>query len=90
MSAFTDAKGRTVDYETGVRLAVECVVRQSEARQYVEAALRDAGLDEIRLWLVYPDTDEFADDVLPFASAIGRPLSRDKPTPTGPPTDYVP
>lgn len=64
MSGFTDAKGRTVDYETGLRLAVECVDRQGDGRQYIEAALRDAGPDEIRLWLVYPDTDEFADDVL--------------------------
>lgn len=60
---FTDALGRHLPYEAGVRAAARCIVDQGEM-WVVEELIRQAwGPDEVLVWIVYPDTGLFADEI---------------------------
>ncbi len=61
---FTDSKGRTMTYEQGVREAARCVMHQGEAA-FIEELMRwNLAPDEILEWLVYPESGEFADELI--------------------------
>lgn len=60
---FTDSLGRRMDYEAGIRNAARCIVHQGDVSAIEELIRYNLGPDEVLVWLVYPDTGEFADTV---------------------------
>jgi hypothetical protein len=57
---YTDKCGHVIDRATAIREAVDCILRQGEARAIVRDAVEFMTDDELMEWLVYPDTGEFA------------------------------
>lgn len=60
LDGFTDATGKTMTYEEGVKAAARCIVNQHETHFVAELVRRELAPDEILEWIVYPDTGEFA------------------------------
>lgn len=61
LHGFTDATGRHIDFEEGVRAAARCILDQNES-DAVEELVRDSmSPADILEWIVYPDTGAFAD-----------------------------
>lgn len=57
---FTDVKGRTMTWDEGVSAAADCIMRQGED-DVVERLLDEhATPEEVLVWLVDPETGEFA------------------------------
>lgn len=60
LDGFTDATGKTMTWEEGVRAAARCIVNQHETAFVEELVRFNLAPDEILEWIVYPDTGEFA------------------------------
>lgn len=56
---FTDSKGAKLDYESGLLEAARCVMSQHET-YFVKELLRTLSREDVLVWLVDPDTGEFA------------------------------
>ena len=60
---FTDSAGRRMTYEDGLRNAARCIRDQGDIETIVDLLRWNLSPDEVLVWLVYPDTGEFADTV---------------------------
>jgi hypothetical protein len=60
---FTDATGRRMTYEAGIRNAARCIRDQGDVSVIEELIRWNMSPDEVLEWLVYPDTGEFADPI---------------------------
>lgn len=60
---YTDKCGRTIDRATAIRAAVDCIIRQGDARPIVAEHVESMTNDELMEWLVYPDTGEFPEEL---------------------------
>lgn len=60
LDGFTDSTGKHMDWAAGIREAAYCIQRQGETRFIEELLEQSASPADILVWLVYPDTGEFA------------------------------
>ncbi len=61
---YTDRSGRTITRERAIRVAVDCILRQGDARPIVQEHVEHLSERELMEWLVYPDTGDFPDEAL--------------------------
>lgn len=67
---YTDSVGRVITRKAAIQAAVDCIIRQGDARPIVEEHVEFMTDDELMEWLVYPDTGEFASDVAPVRARV--------------------
>ena len=57
---YTDKDGHVIDRQTAIHAAVRCMLQQGDAYDIVRDFMEDLSDEELMVWLVYPDTGEFA------------------------------